>query len=289
MVAESGLPAGRVHLRQSRARCATTTAPMLASGSSRTPSARGGTRDHPGVRDRPRRRAAVLAEAARGSRSASRCCRCSSTARWRSRRWRATPSGCASSIAEMQPEQHDDKAPHGPAAHEEPADAGASTRGRSVSSARSAPSASATIGVGGRIEGADQLEDAGDRHLGERHGDRRPRAASSRGGAARLAEHRPVRRLPGRRHARPQPGRRREERQDPRPDRAGPRRRSTRIESMSAHADSQRDHALAVAASRGRRARPSSSTASRRRWRRCGVDPDEAGLDDEDPGASARR
>ena len=74
--------------------------------------------------------------------------------------------------------------------------------------------------VGGRIEGAHQLEDAGDHHLGERHGHRRAGPASPARRAARLTEHRTVRRLPGRRHARPQPGRRREERQDPRPDRA---------------------------------------------------------------------
>ena len=58
------------------------------------------------------------------------------------------------------------------------------------------------------------------------------------GGAAQRAEHGAVRRLPGGRHARAPAGRRREERQDPRRVDPGRRARSSSIDSMSAHADS---------------------------------------------------
>ena len=61
------------------------------------------------------------------------------------------------------------------------------------------------------IQGADRQPDGQSHHLGERHGDRRARAASSGALCARSHERDPVRRLPGRRHARRGHGRRRPE------------------------------------------------------------------------------
>ena len=133
------------------------------------------------------------------------------------RRWRATPSGCASSTPGCSRNSATTRRRTGPRRTRTRA-AGASTRGRSGSSAPSARRASAPSGRR-RVEGAHQLEDAGHHHLGQRHGDRRTRPAPPSRRAPRLAQHHPVRRLPGRRHPRPQPGGRREERQDPRPDR----------------------------------------------------------------------
>ena len=46
---------------------------------------------HPVVRDRPRRGGALLAEAAGGGEAHPACCRCTSTARWRSARCSSTP------------------------------------------------------------------------------------------------------------------------------------------------------------------------------------------------------
>ena len=53
--------------------------------------------DHPVVRDRARRGSALLAEAARRRRAASRCCRFTSTARWRRARCSSTRTGPTSS------------------------------------------------------------------------------------------------------------------------------------------------------------------------------------------------
>ena len=149
----------------------------------------------------PRSRSAASKSCSTGSSASrrsggSRCCRCSSTARWPSRRWRGTPSGCASSMPELQPEEPDDKAPHGPAARGESREPTPAARApANVSSARSAPSASGPSSSPPSRKELTGVEDAGDRHLRERHGHRRPRPASSPGRAAGLAEHRAVRRL----------------------------------------------------------------------------------------------
>ena len=76
----------------------------------------------------------------------------------------------------------------------------------------------------------------GHRHLVERHGDRRPRAAPPEGRAARRAEHRALRRVPGGRHARPRCWRRRED-QAIHGEIVPVGARIESLDSMSAHAD----------------------------------------------------
>ena len=65
--------------------------------------ARGGKVVIPGVRDRPRRGSALLAEAARGRERGFRCCRSTSTARWRSRRCSTTRTRVDELDADMRP------------------------------------------------------------------------------------------------------------------------------------------------------------------------------------------
>ena len=65
-----------------------------------------------------------------------------------------------------------------------------------------------TVPTGQESRQLTAVETARDRHLGERHGDRRPRAPPSGGRPARLAQYRPLRGIPGRRHPRT-PARRR--------------------------------------------------------------------------------
>ncbi len=276
-----GLPARRVHLRQSRPRSRTTTATASRAIVSETARTRRQA-DHSGVRDRARRGADLLDQAARGRRSGSRCCRCSSTARWRPRRSRATPSGCSELDPEMQPEEHDDKAPHDAAAHES-----ADRRRRQARQEREVcvfcTERFRIIASAAGVEAADGLEDAGDRHLGERHGDGRARAAPSQGGAAGREEHRAVCRL-SRPRARAGAGWstvRRASRFTARWSRSPP--AIERIDSMSAHADSQRDPALA------RRLHSAPPKHDLHRARRAGCDggpaghhQGKAGLADED-------
>ena len=108
---------------------------------------------------------------------------------------------------ELQPEQRDDKAPHDAAAphpSERPPAAGdAGARALHLLYA-----AFSRDRVRRGVEAADGVEDAVDRDLVERHGRGRARAAPSQSGASRPAQHRAVRRLPGRGHARPPAGRR---------------------------------------------------------------------------------
>ena len=118
---------------------------------------------------------------------------------------------------ELQPESRDEKAPHGATAHDSPARR-RERAGQERQCLRVLHRAVPRDRVVRRIEAADAIGDAGDRHLVERHGDRRTGAASPESGAARPAQHRAVRRLSGRRHARPAAARRRTERDDPRPE-----------------------------------------------------------------------
>ena len=163
---------------------------------------------------------------------------------------------------EMQPEERDDKAPHGPAAHEKrgppaPARAEGAAALRLLHRALPRPS--------GQPPNRRSSPARRCRPSSSRRAAWRPAAASctTSGRAARRAQHGPVRRLPGRRHARPQPRRRREERQDPRPDRPGA--RAGRCRSTRCRRTPTRTRSCAgCAASNARRAPPSSSTASRR-------------------------
>ena len=143
--------------------------------------------DHSGVCDRPRRRAAVLAVQARGRRA----------------RLPKLPIYVDSPMAikgiayYMRARDELDKeivehAPQAAALH-----------------ARSTRRSESKALVERRRAGRD--------HRVERHGDRRPRPASPVCRPAGPAEHRAVRRLPGRRHARPAAGRRCTAREDVRP------------------------------------------------------------------------
>ena len=122
------------------------------------------------------------------------------------------------------------------------------------------------------VEAADAVEDAGDRHLGERHGDRRPRAAPPRGGAAGCAQHGAVRRLPGGRHARAAArGRRRPpSRSTARSFPSTPRIELARFDVGACRL--ARDPALARRVHQAAADRRSSSTGSRPRWKRWRVD-----------------
>ena len=170
---------------------------------------------------------------------------------------------------ELQPEERDEKAPHG--------------HGRSCATRRAERREHArrerqlcvfcterfrTIASPQESQGADGVEDAGDRHLVERHGDRRPRAASPEGGAARPAEHGAARRAsrpPAPAAAQLADGA--HGGQDPRADRSPctpASKRSTRCRPTP----TPRRSCAGSAASRARRARPSSCTASSSRWKR---------------------
>ena len=82
-----------------------------------------------------------------------------------------------------------------------------------------------------RVEAAHAVTHAGDRHLVERDGDRRPCPAPLEGRAAESAQHRAARRLPGGGHARAAAARRLHVGQDPRSPGAGSRaHRSHRID-----------------------------------------------------------
>ena len=193
---------------------------------------------HSGVRDRPGRGDALLDQAARGGEAHSRCCRCSSTARWRWRRWRATPSACTSSIPNMQPEARGRKGAARPGRPRSAAEKRREQARAGTPRLRVLHAALPRHRVEPGVEAADALEDAGDRHLVERHGHRRPRAASPEGRAAGSAQHRAVRRLPGRGHARPASWSTAQQAVKIHGQIVPVNARIERIESMSAHADS---------------------------------------------------
>ena len=235
-----GLPAGRVHLRQSRARAGRQR--RSDRGDRQGHREQGREADRPGVRDRARRGADLLAQASRVRKTDSGAA---------GLRRQSDGRGGARALHRARPRARSRDAPGGARRQ------GAARRGRAAS-ARCSP---APGDAGARdvrvlhravsrhrqrrgVQAADRVEDSFDRDLGERDGGRRPRAAPSQGRAARREEHRPLRGLPGRRYPRAPARGRREEHQDPRgvgpgrgADRAprldvGPRRR-------------QRDHALA--------------------------------------------
>ena len=139
----------------------------------------------------------------------------------------ATPSGCTSSIPSCSRKRRDDKAPHGPADHDDPRSrAPASTRGTNASSASSAPSGSA--------------RSPRRRNRKELTASKMPAIVISSSGMAtggRVLHHLkaalPDPRntvlfvgFPGRRHARTPAGRRRAGGQDPRADDSRPRAQS---------------------------------------------------------------
>jgi Cft2 family RNA processing exonuclease len=100
-------------------------------------------------------------------------------------------------------------------------------------------------GLAAAIGGPGDLEAAGDCDFVERHGDRRPSAAPSRGDDHQSEKYRPLRRLPGRRHARPPADRRRPRNQTPRAH--VPRCRPYRAHRLDVGARGlQRDHAVAL-------------------------------------------
>ena len=168
--------------------------------------------DRASVRDRARRRGPLLAEDARGGRSDSEGARVTWTARWR-------PRPCefySSRVNEL-----DD----GAAAPRASAVASFATqRFQTVVSAQQSAELIAS-------------RDAGDRDRGERHGDGRPRAAPPQARAAGSAKHRALRRLSGRRHARPCARGRRRKRSRSTAQFVPVAARSNELDSMSAHAD----------------------------------------------------
>ena len=75
--------------------------------------------DHSGVRGRPRRGAALLDQEARGREADPGAAGVRRQPDGAARRSRATPSASTSSIPICSPDDTDEKAPHGPAAHED--------------------------------------------------------------------------------------------------------------------------------------------------------------------------
>ena len=118
------------------------------------------------------------------------------------------------------------------------------------------------------IQGAHRQPDGQGDHFGQRHGDRRTRAASSGALCARSEERDSVHRLSGRRHARRRDGGRRAKHQDAWRLCAGARRGPQSLHAVRPCRPG-RTAALGRAASERRRARPSSSMASRRAPMRC--------------------
>ena len=123
---------------------------------------------------------------------------------------------------ELQPEQVDEVAPHGPAAHE--------PRERRRQQARQERDVCAfctqrfrTIGSAQESKELTASQDALDRDFGERHGDRRPRACTTSKPHCRIRATRVVfAGYPGGRHAWPAAGGWRARGEDPRPDDSGP-------------------------------------------------------------------
>ena len=167
--------------------------------------------DHPGVRDRPRRGGDLLAEAARGGAADSRRAGL-----------RGQPDGGRRPAALREPQPTTST----PTCRRGRGQMGAFTTRRFTAVA--SPQQSKEIQAS-----AVALH----RHLGERDGDGRARAAPPEGRAAPEAQHRALRGLPGRRDARPPAARGRRDGQDPRPVQVPVAARIERIDSMSAHAD----------------------------------------------------
>ena len=121
---------------------------------------------------------------------------------------------------DLQPEKRDEKAPlrreRARAAAEAPR-----TGGARAPRVRVLHDAVPRHRVERRIEAAHAVAHAGDRHLVERDGDRRPRAAPLEGRAAEPAQHGAARRFPGGGHARAAAARRRHHGQDSRSAGAG--------------------------------------------------------------------
>ena len=243
-------------------------------------------RDHPGIRDWPGRGADLLAEAARRGEAHPGAARCSSTARWRSRRSPVTPSGLRELDPEMQPGGARRKAPHGPAdittsrrtagagtrVHERQLCAFCTERFRTIATAAESKQLTASkmpaivISASGMATGGRVLH-----HLKAALPDARNtvlfagyQAAGTRG--RQLVDGA-------------------EDRQDPRRDDPRPRAdRAARIDVGACRLE--RNPALARRIHAAAAARRSSSTAKPRRWRRSSASIEQtARLDDEDAGA----
>ena len=157
--------------------------------------------DHPGVRDRARRGAALLDRPARRAEADPGAAGV-----------RRQPDGAGGARALHRAHQ---RARSRAAAGEARREGAATTRPRTSRSRSAGPGGSASAGVcafcttrfraiesSRGIEAAHAVAHAGHRHLIERDGHRRPRAAPLEGRAAEPAQHGAARRLPGGRHAR---------------------------------------------------------------------------------------
>ena len=107
---------------------------------------------------------------------------------------------------ELAPEERDEKAPHGRANHDGHARRATRTCAPRAPALRVLHRTVPDDCLDPGEQGADGVEDAGDCHLVERDGDRRPGTASPEGGVARPEECGAARGLPGRRHPRPLAG-----------------------------------------------------------------------------------